>query len=273
MNRKILTICLLGVFTFISSCKGAHKASQESDQNWYKPAPLTSWQWQLSGAINTRYNVELYDIDLFDSSTALIHQLQSDNKKIICYFSAGSYENWRSDNNNFTDSDLGKPLDGWAGERWLDIRNKNVRNIMKARLDLAKQKGCDGVEPDNMDAYDNDSGFLSKPLTADDQLDYNRFIAREAHNRGLSIGLKNDLAQINELVDDFDFAVNEQCFEFNECDALTPFIKQGKAVLNAEYKQSYINNSAPICNQSVNLQISTLLLPLKLDDSFRHSCL
>lgn len=42
---------------------------------------------------------------------------------------------------------------------------------MQARLDLAVQKGCDGVEPDNVDGYQNNSGF---PLTAQDQLAYNR---------------------------------------------------------------------------------------------------
>ena len=56
---------------------------------------------------------------------------------------------------------------------------------MQARLDLAVSKGCVGVEPDNVDGYQNSSGF---PLTAADQLAYNRFLAGEARARGGAAG-------------------------------------------------------------------------------------
>lgn len=240
--------------------------------NWYQPSVLITWQWQLQGAVNTSYNVDIYDIDLFDSSAALIQQLQQSGKKVICYFSAGSYEEWRSDADQFSADDLGNPLDGWAGERWLDIRSDNIRTIMKNRLDLAVQKGCDGVEPDNMDGYSNNPGFT---FTATDQLGFNRLIANEAHLRSLSIGLKNDLDQISELVDYYDFAVNEQCFEYQECSLLAPFINNGKAVLNTEYEQKYVNDvneRDALCVDSISRQFSTLVLPLALDDAFRFSC-
>ncbi|MCB1936649.1 MAG: endo alpha-1,4 polygalactosaminidase, partial [Nitrosomonas sp.] len=140
------------------------------------------------------------------------------------------------------------------------------------RLNLAMQKGCDGVEPDNMDGYLNDSGF---DLTARDQLAFNKFIVNEAHKRGLSVGLKNDLDQIPELVDFYDFSVNEQCHEFDECNTLEPFVQAGKPVLNAEYLQQYsddANERETLCTTANNAQFSTLILPLDLDDSFRLSC-
>lgn len=180
-------------------------------QKWYQPEITTRWQIQLEkhqgeDHINTQYDIDVYDIDLFDNSVELISSLQRSGKKVICYFSAGSYENWRNDASQFNDNDLGSALDNWPGERWLDIRSLNVRQIMQVRLDLAKQKGCDGVDPDNVDGYSNQTGL---PLTADDQLEYNRFLATEAHKRGLGIGLKNDLDQIPLLVKWFDFSVNE----------------------------------------------------------------
>ncbi|MFP3534108.1 endo alpha-1,4 polygalactosaminidase, partial [Burkholderia sp. SIMBA_042] len=89
--------------------------------------------------------------------------LKSQGKRVVCYFSAGSSENWRSDYSQFTAADQGNPLDGWAGERWLDTRSANVRRIMTARMDLAKSKGCDGIDPDNVDGYTNNPGL---PLTA-----------------------------------------------------------------------------------------------------------
>ncbi len=240
--------------------------------NWYKPSLDVSWQWQLKNTINKNYSVELYDIDLFDSDATLIKSLQDDGKKVICYFSAGSYENWREDADSFSSSTLGKILDGWEDEKWLDIRDESLAPIMRARLDLAVQKGCDGVEPDNMDGYINDTSFS---LTYSDQAAYNKFIANEARGRGLSVALKNDLDQIVELEPYFDFSVNEQCHEFDECDSLEPFINADKPVLNAEYSDKYINSSSEkekMCSQAQASQFRTLILPLDLDDTFRISC-
>ncbi|WP_022953867.1 endo alpha-1,4 polygalactosaminidase [Leucothrix mucor] len=247
--------------------------AQTADGNWYRPSAGISWQWQLSDTVNTSYDVDLYDIDLFDSSPELIKSLQSQGRKVICYFSAGSYEQWREDAKDFQSSELGKPLDGWDEERWLDIRSANVSAIMARRMDLAAEKGCDGVEPDNVDGYTNESGFK---LSAADQLSFNRQLANAAHERGLSVGLKNDLVQVPELVAHFDFAVNEQCFEYSECEALSPFIKAGKPVLNAEYQTQYVNDAAArkaMCQQASSLGLSSLVLPPDLDDSFRLSCL
>ncbi|WP_394171303.1 endo alpha-1,4 polygalactosaminidase [Saccharospirillum alexandrii] len=248
-------------------------------ETWYQPPVGVTWQWQLlvpdGSSLNDSYDVAIYDVDLFDTSEATIQQMNvSDGRKVICYFSAGSYENWRDDEASFSGNELGNTLDGWPDERWLDIRSSNVHRIMQERLDLARDKGCDGVEPDNMDGYLNDPGFN---FTAGDQLAYNRFIANEAHKRGLSVGLKNDLDQVEALVDYFDFAVNEQCFEYDECGLLEPFIDAGKPVLNAEYPaDDWLDDANAIdqlCNQAGTLQFSTLVLPLDLDDSSRHSCL
>jgi hypothetical protein len=239
----------------------------------YRPSPGVEWQWQLQGDINESYDVELYDIDLFDTDRNLIDRLHERGIKVICYFSAGSWEEWREDSASFPDSVKGNELDGWPGERWLDIRDTRVRDIMKKRFDMALSKGCDGVEPDNVDGYSNDTGF---DLDAEDQLDYNIFLSREAHARGLSIGLKNDLEQIAELEPYFDFALNEQCHRYAECDMLTPFIEADKAVLNAEYARRYVddeNARHKLCRDSNRRGFSTLVLPVMLDDSFRYSCL
>ena len=166
---------------------------------------------------------------------------------------------------------LGNNLDGWEGERWLDIRADSVREIMSARLAEAAAKGCDGVEPDNMDGYLNDPGF---DLTYDDQLSYNRFIAEAAHDADLLVGLKNDLDQIEDLVTYFDFAVNEECWEYQECEMTLPFIEAGKAVFHAEYSDSLQDPEtlSEFCDEMNSLGLSSLYLPLALDDSFRVSC-
>lgn len=243
-----------------------------SPENWYKPLATVKWQWQLQGDVNTSYDVELYDIDLFDSSKFLISQLQANGKKVICYFSAGSYESWRTDADQFSVADIGQTLDGFQDERWLDVRSIDVREIMKKRLDLAKEKGCDGVEPDNVDGYANNTGLN---LAYDDQLNFNRFLANEAHARNLSMGLKNNLYQVNDLVNYFDFAVNEQCFEYSECGLLEPFVEQNKPVLHVEFSQALIADQETadnFCFVTNSFGFSSMVLPFALDDSFRFSC-
>jgi hypothetical protein len=72
-------------------------------------------------------------------------------------------------------------------------------------------------------------------ITFAQQLGYNRWLARTAHGLGLSIALKNDLGQVRQLEPDFDFALDEQCFQYSECSALRPFSRAGKAVFEVEY--------------------------------------
>lgn len=236
-----------------------------TDEVW-RPAPGTTWQWQLSGTIDTSFDVAMYDIDLFDTPQATIDALHDDGRVVVCYFSAGSYEEWRDDAPSFPAEALGEPLDGWPGERWLDVRHEGVRAIMTARLDLAAEKRCDGVEPDNVDGYQNGSGF---PLDAADQLDYNRFLAREAHARGLSIGLKNDLDQVVDLLGDFDWALNEECFAYDECDRLLPFVEAGKAVFTVEYGDAALADT--VCPMANAMDFDTLIKRLDLD-AWRVAC-
>jgi hypothetical protein len=224
----------------------------------WKPVPLTTWQWQLTGTVDQSFNVQVYDIDLFDNDASVISSLHSKGRKVICYMSAGTYENWRPDASSFPSSVLGSG-NGWPGEKWLDIRQISIlAPIMRARMDLAVQKGCDAIEPDNIDGYSNNTGF---PLSGTDQINYNRFLATEAHERGLSIGLKNDIDQVPDLVNDFDWALNEQCSQYNECNTLVPFINAGKAVFNAEYS----GNSATFCPKMNALKISSIKKNLDLD--------
>lgn len=217
----------------------------------WRPKPQTTWHWQLSGTVDSSIDVAMYDIDLFDSDSALISQLKTAGRVVICYFSAGSYAAWRSDAQSFPQAAKGDKMDGWD-ELWIDIRSDAVRQLMVARLDLAASKGCDGVEPDNVDGYANPTGF---PLTAAEQKAYLKFLADEAHARGLSIGLKNALGLAADVVGDFDWALNEECIEFDECGSLEVFIAADKAVFNAEYS----GTKQSVCAKATALKFSTLI--------------
>ncbi|GGP40975.1 endo alpha-1,4 polygalactosaminidase [Streptomyces melanogenes] len=230
----------------------------------WQPRPGLAWQWQLTGKLDPTVDVPVYDVDGFNVSKAQVDDLHRRGRKVICYVSTGAWEDFRPDADRFPKSVLGKS-NGWKGERWLDVRRTDVLGpLMAKRFDMCREKGFDAVEPDNMDGYDNETGF---PLTASHQLAYNRLIARLAHDRGMAVGLKNDLDQIPELVGDFDFAVNEQCAEFGECDQLSPFVKAGKAVFNVEYKLA----PGKFCDAARGLRLSAMRKELELG-TWREAC-
>jgi hypothetical protein len=231
----------------------------------WRPAPGVSWQWQLSGPLDLSVDAALYDVDLFDTPAATVADLHARGRQVVCYLDAGTYEPGRPDSAAFPDAVLGAGVEGWPGERWLDIRRLDVLGpILERRLDLCREKGFDGVEPDNVDAYANRSGF---PLRAGDQLTFNRFLAAAAHARGLSVGLKNDLDQAAALEPDFDWALDEQCYQYRECDALQPFARAGKAVLIAEYELA----PAAFCPQARAAGYSAIRKRLELD-AWREPC-
>ncbi|MFZ4712732.1 MAG: endo alpha-1,4 polygalactosaminidase [Bacteriovoracaceae bacterium] len=228
--------------------------------SWWQPTIGTKWDIQFANAVVVKPEIQIYDLDLFDNTPQFIASLHALGKKVICYFSAGSSENWRPDFSQFPASVLGKKLSGWDGERWLDVRQIEIlRPIMVNRIAQAKQKGCDAVDPDNVDGYTNSTGF---PITGEQQLTYNRMLAFEAHKLGLSIGLKNDLNQINELVDVFDFSVNEECFDFNECSMLSPFIAKGKPVFGIQYSL----DASVFCPKAKALNMDFIKKKQELDD-------
>ena len=207
----------------------------------------------------------VYDIDLFENPASVVASLHAAGRKVICYVSVGSWEPYRPDAASFPSSVLGAAVEGFPAERWLDIRQLDVLiPIMAARFDLCRSKGFDAVEPDLVDGYADHTGF---PLTAADQLTYNRRIAALAHERGLSVGLKNDLEQVGELVGSFDFAVSEQCAEYDECRALEPFVRAGKAVFHVEYSL----DPAQFCPVTAPLGFSSMRKHESLD-AYRLSC-
>lgn len=130
----------------------------DRESKW-KPGVGDSWQIVLKQAIKLESSddidpdVDVYDLDLFDNDIEIFQTLQDAGKKVICYFSAGSWEDYRDDKDDFDKDDLGKELDGWPDERWLKLSSTGVRDIMKKRIKTAWEKGCDAIDPDNVDGY------------------------------------------------------------------------------------------------------------------------
>jgi hypothetical protein len=209
------------------------------------------WDWQLVVPVkeNPDPTINIYEIDMFENeNSGAVQMLHAKGYKVICYLDVGSWENWRDDAADFPRSILGATYSEFPDERWLDIRDVNpeksktgmkLAGILGKRLDRAQRMGCDAIEPDNIDGYDitshETSGF---PLSYEDQIYFNLWVANGAQARGMLVGFKNNINQAHDerIYNAFDFVVSEQCFEYEECGFFSHFLRLNKPVFVAEYK-------------------------------------
>jgi len=240
--------------------------------HWRPPSSVSiSWNWQLTTPppVPTNTSVQVFDIDGFDTSPSTVAALHARGTKVICYMDVGTLEPGRPDDNLIPTADAGSPVQGFNSERWLNIADLNgLKAMILDRLSICKKKGFDAVEPDNVDGYTNSTGF---PLTPQEQLTFNIFVANTAHDLGLSVGLKNDNDQTAQLQPYFDWALDEECNYYNECGTESPFINANKAVFNAEYVDDG-ESTDQFCSADVAAHINGVLFDLNLDGATYQPC-
>jgi endo-alpha-1,4-polygalactosaminidase (GH114 family) len=206
----------------------------------------------------------VFDIDLYQDgqisgndhtvNTAAVNAIHRRDGHAICYLSAGTAERFRPDYDKYVRFDrthghslLGKPFsDRFSNEYWLNINNDRgqrdfILQRMADRTRKCAQAGFDAVEYDVVDAYAQGNRVTGWNISAHMQLVYDKALANIAHQNGLSVGLKNDLGQVPRLEPKFDFAINEQCFQYDECTnnpspGYKAFTRDGKAVFQVEYR-------------------------------------
>jgi hypothetical protein len=227
----------------------------------WQPSPRTAaWQWQLQGKIDTGVAASVYDVDGFETPSATVQALHRQGRKAICYLDVGSWEEFRPDAARFPKSVIGNRYAGFPNERWLDVsRFQLFKAPLEARIAMCARKRFDAVEPDNVAGWEpeNKTGFQ---ITRADQLRFNRWIARQVHSRGMAVALKNDGRQAKQLIGQFDFAIVEQCFQYEECGYYRPFVEQGKAVFETEYELE----PAKFCAAAAAIEFSAIRKSLDL---------
>lgn len=228
-----------------ASAPAPGRATAYAGSRWI-PAPGDSYQIQYDGKLDLKVPADIYDLDMFDTSAKVVAKLHTMGRRVMCYVDVGTWEKWRPDAGEFPKSVIGNRDGHWAGERWLDIRQTSVLEpIMQKRLELCKKKGFDGVDPDNLDGFENKTGF---PLTYAEQLAYDTWVARAAHDHGLTADQKGDNDQVKDLVKVYDFAVVEQCYAQGWCNQFAVYTKSNRLVVDVEYglsKGRFLNNTCP----------------------------
>ncbi|KAF2682800.1 carbohydrate-binding module family 1 protein [Lentithecium fluviatile CBS 122367] len=214
-------------------------------------------------------DAEVWDIDLFDNDPSTITRLKAAGKTVICYFSAGTREDWRDDAKDFPAADQGKVLPEWPNEKWIRTGSTKIREIMAKRIKLAGDRGCDAIDPDNIVLYTNKSQQNDNGLNLknNDAINYMQWMQKEAARYNMKVGLKNSIDILDTLAPIMDFAVNEQCASLTECERYNNFLASGKPVFHVEYPNP-LNPAAAktdLCTGPGTSLMSNILKNLALD--------
>ena len=264
---KIFRILLFAIILTSCSNNDDEVIEEQQPNSNYVIATGKTFEWRLDSlANNYTTTADVIDIDAFSATPELIANLKAQGKTVIAYLSVGSVENYRPDANDFPQSIIGNEYDGYPDEKWLDIRKiELLAPVMEARFNMIKSKGFDGIEPDNMNGYQNNTGF---DISEEDAIAYSRWLIEESHSRGLSIGQKNSEELIPNLYDEFDWILTEDAFVDDFYEELTPFISAGKAVFLVEYTDriSLENFQSQICPEAISRNYTAVLKNRDLTD-------
>jgi hypothetical protein len=225
----------------------------------YVPPADVSWDARLDDAVDIAEDVQLFYLDPAWQPASDLAALHAAGRHYLCYLSAGTYEDFREDAEEFPANVIGNPLVDFPRERWVDVRSSAVREIMARRVTELAAKGCDGVPPSSLAVHAAETGF---GLTESDALDYSRWLAERIHAAGMSAGLAAPAALSAELWPTFEFGLAIDCLEGSQCAEFDVFTRAGKPVLHVEFGDA--ESAAIVCKSSEALGF----VPLVTDPSF-----
>jgi len=274
-----------------------------TSMTWWHPGPLQSWAYVIGEnyplavppiVAGRKTKVQAVDADLGDQDgltpsgapvpepviEASVRAVHAMGAHAICYIDAGTAENWRSDYTKFDPGELGGPLPGWQGERFIDIADwstpvraphETLETIMANRVALCKEEGFDAIEADNVDAYTyrNLGGFR---LSMQEEAAYVERLVTLAHAHGLAFFLKNEIngdGLLGMLAPHVDGEIDEQCWQYNECRALRVFVQERKPILEVEYQDI---SSKVLCPKARAFPMATIRAGLNLSGPITYAC-
>ena len=236
-------------------------------QDW-RPTPGQRLDIQLSAPFDFNRAADILVVEPFGAAPERLRQLRARGVATVCYLAAGLWQNWRPDAPSFPERTLGRSPTGWPGERWLDIRDHALPGLLGRRLDLCRERGFDGALLAGLDGHVQRTGF---DLTAAQQLAFNRGLAAAAHERGLAVGIVNDLGQAGELAGSFDFLVADRCVAEGDCGGVRPFQKAGKPLFLVAYTRQP-SRMAAYCALAAEIEAPLILKTQSLNGKLHRRC-
>jgi Glycoside-hydrolase family GH114 len=197
----------------------------------YVPAESARWLARLDGPVDIGQDAEFFYLDAELQAPGDLAELRRQGRHYLCYLSAGSFEAFRGDAAQFPESAIGNPLAAFPGERWLDVRDATVRQLMAARIERLAELGCAGVPPSALPVHTADTGFA---LTLEDALEYSRWVAERLHASGMSAGLVGPASLTSPLWASFDFGLAIGCVADTQCAEYEVLRQGGRPVFFVE---------------------------------------
>ena len=235
------------------------------------PSGAVSWDIQLGAStdndVTVPAGIRLLDLDGFNISANKVRQLNSQGIYTVCYLDVGSFEPYRPDSSQYPTYLKLQQDPNWPAEYFLDVTDvfkpgSVLATILTNRFRMCKEKGFSAIDPDNLQ---NDENVTGGRITLQQQIDFNGWVADQAHAQGLAVTQKNgpDKSLLRDrtgkmMVEKFDGILNEECQQYGECSALSEYARRGKLALNIEY------TTALDCALSNNLKINSLKRDLGL---------
>ncbi|MFI1990879.1 endo alpha-1,4 polygalactosaminidase [Actinoplanes sp. NPDC020271] len=204
---------------------------------WTPPPANATFDYQIGGAYTPPTGTTVVSRDSEAAPAAGIYN--------ICYVNAfqaqpGAESWWKTNHPDLLLHDAAGNLvidEDWD-ELMLDFSTEAKRTaltgIVGGWMDQCAAKGFRAVEPDNLDSYSRSKNLLTQAQA----VAYATALSTRAHAKGLAIGQKNtaDLSSANVKKIGFDFAVAEECADYDECGAYTA--SYGNNVIVIEYSRS-----------------------------------
>ena len=233
---------------------------------WWQPKAGISFDWQLDDITSANtFAGNVVDVDAFTTSAETVAALHASGKKVIAYLSVGTFEDDRPDGSLLPKEVVGSKYDEWPHEKWLDIRQiDKLKPWLNSRFNMILKKGFDAIEPDNLDAYENKTGFT---LTINDEKKYIDYLIATAHSNGLGIGQKNVSELTESYAAKFDWALTEDAFQQGWQNDMAAYIKLNKPVFAVEYTDVTLqkNFEDKVCPEAGKLGFTAILKKRDLD--------
>ncbi|MGV9705428.1 endo alpha-1,4 polygalactosaminidase [Streptomyces sp. NPDC003483] len=234
-HLKTTTAKLTGTVIGAAALTGALLVGAPSTQAATVSLPPThaGFDYQIGGAYTPPAGVKVVTRDHTASPAAGLYN--------ICYVNAfqaqpGAEGEWASD--LLLRDSAGKVVyDKDWGEALLDVgtdaKRQRIASQIGSQIDGCRDKGFQAVEPDNYDSYTRSGNRL----TANNAQAFIKLLSARAHADGLAIAQKNtpELAA-NRTANGLDFAVAEECGQYDECGDYTSSF--GNNVIVIEYTNS-----------------------------------
>ena len=162
----------------------------------------------------------------------------------------------------------------WPGEFAINLSSAELRATAAAHvgsmLQACATKGFRAVEFDNLDSF---TRFPQLGFGADEALAYAATLVAQAHSLGLAAGQKNavEIAARGRAEAGFDFAVVEECGQYDECVDYTEVY--GDEVFAIEYTEAGFAAACDALHPAASVILRDLGLVLPDDpDYLRRAC-